>query len=105
MTCSPPGPMSSKRTRKCFQPRRFRLSAALDLNIPARKTRKHGVSTDHRHRSLELSAALARDSQVQEVASVPDSAPAYDGSRRKKRRAMAFVMDGWRRWLGVNATE
>lgn len=52
----------------------------------------------------ELSAALARDAQTQETAPPPaQRTPAAVQDR--KRGTVAFVMDGWRRWLGLNATE
>ena len=52
----------------------------------------------------ELSAVLARDAQAQETAPPPDQrAPAAVQDRR--RGTVAFVTDGWRRWLGLNASE
>lgn len=52
----------------------------------------------------ELLAALARDAQAQETAPPPaQHTPAAVQDR--KRGAVEFVMDGWRRWLGLNVTK
>ena len=51
----------------------------------------------------ELSTVLARDGQAQETAPPPDQrTPAVQDRRRG---TVAFVMGGWRRWLGLNASE
>lgn len=50
----------------------------------------------------ELSAALARDAHAQETAARPvQRKPAAIQDR--KRGAVAFMNDAWRRWLSLNA--
>ncbi len=52
----------------------------------------------------ELSAALARDAQAQETAArTAQRTPAAIQDR--KRGAVAFMNDAWRRWLSLNAAE
>lgn len=59
----------------------------------------------------ELLAALARDAQAQETAPPPAQRTpvAVQGTpaavQDRKRGAVEFVMDGWRRWLGLNVTK
>lgn len=49
----------------------------------------------------ELSAALARDAQARATAPLPTQRTTVQD---RKRGRVAFVKDGWRRWLGLNAT-
>ncbi len=49
----------------------------------------------------ELSAALARDAQAQATAPLPAQRTTVQD---RKRGRVAVVKDGWRRWLGLDAT-
>jgi hypothetical protein len=52
----------------------------------------------------ELAAALARDAAVQDAAPAPIVRPAA-GRQESKRGAKHFVIEGWKRWVTLNATE
>ena len=52
----------------------------------------------------ELSAALAVDAEAPETAALP-AHPMPVVVKGRKHATLAFVKDGWRRWLALNATE